>query len=145
MNTTWVLVAESSRAKIFAADGPRGTLQEIAALDHPEGRAHEQDLVSDLPGRTFDSAGQGRHAKEEAVSPKEQENIYFVKTIGEKLEQGRTHNEFDKLILIAPPAFLGLLRQHLPEQTRKRVSEEINKNLISMSLDEIRAHLPEKL
>jgi hypothetical protein len=54
----WVIAADSTACRIFAAGAPAGPLR-------------EQDLVSDLPGRTFDSKGAGRHAKQVPVGPKE--------------------------------------------------------------------------
>ncbi|MCW8855424.1 MAG: host attachment protein, partial [Gammaproteobacteria bacterium] len=51
MSTTWVVVADSSRARIFTAETSTSALQEIETLAHPEGRLHEQALSSDLPGK----------------------------------------------------------------------------------------------
>src|SRR5690606_9286808 len=95
----WIVVADSSACRLFAADAPAGPLQELEVLSHPEGRLHEQDLVSDRPGRTFDSQGAGRHAKEVEVGPKKHEAIVFAGRIAERLEAGRVRNAFDKLAL----------------------------------------------
>ena len=38
MARTWVLVAESSRAKLYAADGNLAPLSELEDLVHPAGR-----------------------------------------------------------------------------------------------------------
>ena len=48
--TTWVLVADNSRARIFSSDKPASVLQEIQDLTHPEARLHEGDLVTDRGG-----------------------------------------------------------------------------------------------
>ena len=58
---TWILIADGSRAKVFKVAG-KGKIEEKdeMAAAHPPTR----DLVSDRPGRTFDSLGDGRHAKE---------------------------------------------------------------------------------
>ena len=50
MKPTWILVADSSRARIFSAETPSSALIEINTLAHPQGRLHEQNLSSDLPG-----------------------------------------------------------------------------------------------
>jgi len=60
--TYWFIVANSTRARVIAITGRQGQPTEIAAWVHPESRLHEQELTSDLPGRSFDSHGQGRHA-----------------------------------------------------------------------------------
>ena len=141
----YIAVADSAGCRLFAADEPTGPLRELEDLSHPEARLHERDLVSDLPGRAFDSMGAGRHAMEVQVSPKKQEAINFAGRIAERLEAGRTNNEFDKLALVAAPEFLGLLRDKLSAPLRGLVTHEIGKNLVREDARTIRARLPEKL
>ena len=145
MANIWVVVAESSRAKIFTMNTPDGALNLKETFEHPEARQHEQFLVSDLPGRTFDSAGQGRHAKEEEVGPKKQEAIRFAKEITDYLEQARTRNEIERLVLVAPPQFLGLLRDSLSAKSAALVSQEIHKDLVKLDPLDTRRHLPARL
>jgi len=54
----WVLAADASRAKIWAASTPSSSLELVHEIESPEGRMHERDLTSDLPGRAFDSLKQ---------------------------------------------------------------------------------------
>ena len=145
MKKTWILVADSARARILLAESAKGALRELEDLAHPEGRMHESELTTDLPGRSFDSAGQGRHAMEQPVSPSEQEQIRFAKQLADRLEQARENGEYRQLILVAPPAFLGYLRKQLTPDVEKRVSFELDKDLARMSAGEIRDHLPEYL
>jgi protein required for attachment to host cells len=145
MLTTWIITADSSRARIFKTESPRGPLQELEVLIHPEARLHTQDLTSDFPGRTFDSAGEGRHAMGQPVDPKEQEAIRFAKHLADHLEAARVDGQFDKLIIAAAPKFLGQLRQHLSGQLTSMVTQEIDKNLTQHATKDIRNHLPERL
>ena len=143
MAITWVVVAESSRARIFSVENTKDPMDEILTLDHPDSRAHEQELTSDLPGRAFDSSGQGgRHALSTSIEPKQQETITFAKQIAELLDRHRKSSDYDKLIIFAAPAFLGLLRERMSDQTNKLVVYESNKNLVQLSLDKIREHIP---
>ncbi len=145
MSTTWVLVADTTRARIFQAMGPLGPLREIETLLHPESRLHTRDLTSDLPGRSFDSHGQGRHSMEVNVDPKQHETLIFVKQISERLDGAKENGEFEQLILVAPPALLGLLRKQLNTGVMQRVVHQLDKNIVRLRVDEIRQHLPEKL
>ena len=145
MKPTWVLVADSSRARIFSADTPSAPLKEINTLAHPEARLHEQNLTSDLPGHQGDSSGSGRHGFTDEIEPKEQEIIDFAKHIAKHLEQARATNKYKQLLIVAAPAFLGTLRNQLSDQTRKMVSIELDKNLTQQKPEEIRSHLPEFL
>jgi protein required for attachment to host cells len=145
MKPTWILVADSSRARIFSADTPSAPLKEINSLAHPEGRVHEQNLTSDLPGHHSDTTGAGRHGFQDETEPKEQEVIDFAKHIAKHLEQARSTNKFKQLLIVAAPAFLGTLRSELSDQTRKMVSIELDKNLTQQKPEDIRSHLPEYL
>lgn len=145
MPNTWLMVADTSQAKFFSVD-TKGLLNELEILEHPEGRLHVSELTSDLPGRAFDSAGNGgRHAMETKISPKEQEAIGFAKQIGTQLESHREKGEFEKLIVIAPPAFLGLLRKKMGPNITRTITKEIGKNLVGQTNQEIQKHLPEKI
>ena len=145
-NTTWVVVTDSSRARIFKTETALGPLQELAALAHPEGRLHAHELTSDLPGRAFDSSGLGgRHAMEQNIDPKENEALKFARQIAEYLENGQNENQFTKLVLVAAPKFLGHLRQSLSDRVVALVSQEIDKNLVQQTAEDIRRHLPERL
>lgn len=145
MKRVWVVVASSTVARLFATEAPTGQLEEMEEMVHTEGRLHEQKLVSDLPGRTFDSTGAGRHAKAPGVAPKEQEAVNFAIQVAGRLEAGRTEERFDGLVLVAAPHFLGLLRERLGPPTRDRVILELDKNLVHLDGREIRGHLPERL
>ena len=69
MPGTWVVVADSSAARIFVAGSPTSALQEIESYAHAEGRAHERDFRTDEPGTSHDSAGYAKHGMEPRVKP----------------------------------------------------------------------------
>jgi len=143
--TTWVVTADSSRARILEAKNRNGALVEVEALVRPESRLHGQDLLSDGPGRAFDSGGQGRHAMGTKIDVKQQEAIRFAKEVSEVLSAGHNHGRFDKLYIVAAPAFLGLLRDSLHGPLQHLVAGEVDKNLASHGVEEIRGHLPDYL
>ena len=142
MPITWVVVAESSRAKIFELDKKNSPLKELHGFAHTPSRTHEQQLTSDLPGRSQDSLGHGNHVMGTHTSAKEHETIEFAKIIGDLLDKARNSGKFDKLILMSPPAFLGTLRKSLSTETIKHVVSEIDKNLVRHDTNDIQAHLP---
>ena len=144
MSTTWVLVADSSRARIFTAKTSTSSLQEIETLAHPEGRMHEQDISSDLPGKDHGN-GSGGHAYQDENTPKEQEVINFAKRIAGHLNDAHNANKFHRLAIVAAPAFLGELRNQLSAQVNKLVCFDLNKNITLQSAEEIRKHLPKSL
>ena len=145
MADAWVLVADAARARIFSVGSPRATLHPVEQLVSPEARLHDRDINADRPGRTFDSFGEGRHAKSTNTSPKEQDAIRFAREVADHLEQGRVSNRFDRLIVVAEPHFLGLLRKAIKPVLEQMITLEINKDLSKANDRKIREHLPERL
>jgi len=144
MSKIWVVVSDTTRARIFNAPKGKGPLTETATLSHPEGRLHEGDLVSDKPGRARDN-GNGSHDMGHEAAAKEEEAERFAGYVCDELEAARNKGEFLKLYLIAAPHFLGLLRKHKSAGVDKLVVEEISKNLAGHSPEDIRKALPEYL
>ena len=143
--TTWILVADSSAARIFGTGEPTGPMTELEAMTHPEGRMSAHELTSDLPGRAFDSAGQGRHILESEVGPRQQAVIDFAHFLAKRLEKARVQRELQRLVLVAPPDFLGLLRKAIGAELQKLVVLELDRNLVKLPPKELRARLPERL
>ena len=148
MATTWILVADSSRARVLVLDRATGPLREIEGFVHPEGRLHEHDLTSDLPGRSATRKGAaahegdaGRHQVGTDESPKAHAIDTFAKQLADHLDRGRKAGTFARLVLIAPPEFLGLLRKHLSTETTRAVVKQVDKNLAQHDLEEIRLQL----
>jgi protein required for attachment to host cells len=138
----WILVAESSRARIFSSTRLNNpALKEVEDFVHPESRLHEGDLTTSKPGSDKNSQGQARHTLNDETSVKKQENLYFARELTERLESGRTRGEYKNLILVAPPGFLGLLRDNLSTESSKLVVREINKNLVHETTRQLEQHL----
>ena len=141
MKSTYILVADNSRARIFTADAPASPLAEIEALAHTEGRLHDRDITTDLPGKIKGEGSVG-HAFEQPTDPKKHEADVFAHRLAHYLEDAHNANKFEQLLIIAEPSFLGLLRNCLPEQVKKSVCFELDKNITTQSADDIRKHLP---
>ena len=143
MKPIWVVVADMSRARIFSTEMASGDIKEIETLAHPESRLHEQELDSDLPGK--DRGMSGAHNYEDQTLPKEKQAQEFARHIGNHLSDALNKNSYRKLHIVAAPSFLGTLRNQLSDQVRKHVESEIDKNLATHSVGDIRAHLPKSL
>lgn len=141
MGKRLILVADSSRARLFAAEKANTGLHEIKTFSHPEGRLHEQHMSSDLPGRHAGNTSSGSHTYQEETEPKDQEMIDFAKRLTSYLDDLVSEHKVNNLSIIAAPAFLGILRKNLSAQTDKLVSFELDKNLVTHSVDDIQKHL----
>jgi protein required for attachment to host cells len=144
MKLTWILVASNTHARIFTASTPSSALEEIEGMAHTEGRLHDRDMTTDLPGR-IKSTGGGGHALEQATDPKKHEADNFAGQIAQHLEAAHNANKYEQLLIVAEPSFLGLLRDHLPEHIKTHICFELDKNLTTHSAADIRNHLPQYL
>jgi len=141
MSDTWIVVADSSRARFFLLESRIEPLRELDGMVHAEGRMRGQDEVSDRQGGIAGGHGEGGHAFEAPTDLKHHEAEVFAKQIAEKLEHGRVNHDYRKLILVAPPAFLGALRQALNDHILELVDSSLDKNLVDEDEAAIRQHL----
>lgn len=146
MEKTWVLVADTTRARIFQADKPLGPLHEVETLVHTESRLHEQELTSDRrPGRNTGSNGGSGHSMGHEEDPKRQQGIRFAKQVSQFLDGAHNDRRFQRLYVVAAPAFLGDLRQNLAKPVAGTINGEVPKNVTRLNAADIRHHLPERL
>lgn len=141
MSDIWIVVADSSRARFFTLVSRREPLQELDDMVHTEGRMYEREEVSDRQGGIAGGHGEGDHTFEAPTDLKHHEAEVFARQIAEKLEQGRVNHTYNNLILVAAPAFLGVLRGVLNEHIQGLVSNSIHKNLVAESEAVIREHV----
>lgn len=144
MKSTWIVVANNSLARFFTAESQSSPLTEIEEMTHSEGRLHDREMTSDLPGKIKGEGGVG-HAFEQPTDPKKHEAEHFAQLVANHLEAAHNEHKFAQLLLVAEPSFLGLLRNQLSGQIRKLICFELDSNIATLSADEIRTHLPEHL
>lgn len=135
--TTLVVVAQRAEARFFVHEAPGRGLDEIADLVHPESRAHGIDLESDRPGRVHERHGPTRHAMGQEETTKEREASNFSREVAEAIRKRRVEEGFDRLVLVAEPGFLGLLREALDGPTAAAVFGEVHKNLTKAPVAQI--------
>ncbi|MEW6445201.1 MAG: host attachment protein [Pseudomonadota bacterium] len=120
-----------------------GTLIEFRDLAHSASLLKESDMASDAPGM---SSVMGMHSKfgmAEKISPKEEEAIRFAKEVADLLKHEA--GAYERLHVIAPPHFLGLLRADMDASVRAKVAGELDKEMTHFPADQIREHLPTRL
>ena len=137
----WLVTANASVAKVYRVSANR-SLELIGLLDHPASRLHNQDLVSDKPGRDFESMGHTRHSLEPHQSPKQHESQVFAKTLAAYLLQALQKGSYEALYLALSPNLLGLLRQELSPAVSKLIRGEVDKDMTQTDPKEIAENVP---
>ena len=142
MSKSWILVADAARARLFELPSRNANMMEIACYTYPDSRSPGQHGANGRLPRAQESANAIRHAIEPHTSLQEKHLAQFAEMLRETLKRGRMEERYDKLVLIAPPRFLGVLRECLDKRTRECVVDEIGLDLIGLSPVELRARLP---
>ena len=139
--TTWILVANGTHAIIACNRGPGYGIEPDIAHEFQGPNVHNRDIMSDAPGRAFDSAGQGRHAMEPPTDPQRNNQRAFAREIAAHIESAADRNVFDNLVLVAAPQMLGELRKYLSDTTTAKVTGELPKDLTHLPLHKLPGHL----
>lgn len=134
-DNVWVLVADRARARLFEFASGGQKLHEIACFDNPEAQIH--GTAKDHLPRSVESLGNVRHAIEPRTSLREKSIDQFARSLRDELEAGRTHQRYERLILIAPPRFRGALHRHLDKPLRSCISAEISRDLTKWPVERI--------
>ena len=143
--STLVTVAQRAKARFFRLDARTEPLEEIQDLAHPASRLHEGDLVTDSPGSQQERMGPQSRAMRPENSAKEHEAQTFAKEVAETLGKLRQQKGVHRLVLVAEPGFLGLLRKNLDGPTAKLVDAEIDKELTDLDAGALKERLKEVL
>lgn len=132
----WVVVCDGRKALILrnAGDAKFPNLQ--TQETHEDSNPRTQEQGSDRPGRVHESAGTGRSAVAQTDWHDQNEQAFLVK-LAKRLDQAVASGEAHKLIMIAAPRALGMVREAYSPAVRKAVKEEIAKDYVNRPVHEI--------
>jgi protein required for attachment to host cells len=146
MATTWIVAADESRARVLQVTGRKQNLTEVYDLVNPAGRAQDRELVTDAEPRFSGHGGVGKPGAAPTGGPPsdaerqgavEHSVRVFARDVGRYLDKARLEQRFDRLVLVAPPKFLGALRKELHKEVEKLVADELPKDLSWFNAREI--------
>jgi protein required for attachment to host cells len=138
-----VIVADQRDANFFDVATPQADPQACGSL-HNDAARPDRDLETDRPGRRFSgSDNNNRHGVDGERSTERHELELCALEVARTSDGARTRHEFDRLVLIAAPRMLGLLREALPAACRSVVAAEISKDFVHHDLETIRDAIPQ--
>lgn len=152
--TKWILIADASRARLFRDEDTRGAFTLLDSLEHPSSRARARDLMADANGRkpsgmTRGGADAGAGAGSSSArpgaapftDPKAVEAEKFARDLAARLNKGLHEHAYDRLVVAAPPHFLGVLKHLLDGEVTKHVDRFINKDLTQHDKADVESHV----
>jgi protein required for attachment to host cells len=136
----FVVVADGRKMLFFRNDGdaayPNLVVERVREQDNPPSR----DQATDAPGVAFSSNGPGRSTYEETDFHQLEEDRFAAET-ADRLRKRALANNFEKLIVVAPPRTLGELRKHYHKEVSDRLIAELDKDLTGHPVKEIESAL----
>jgi protein required for attachment to host cells len=141
--SAWVLVADGQRARVLERGAIGAPWRELEAEARTVANPPSRERGAERPGRVRESVGEARHAIEPRRDPHEAAKEAFARELADRLEAAAEAGLFERLILVAPPAFLGHLRAALGAAAGHRLRGSLDLDLTRAPLAEIVARLPE--
>ena len=143
-----VLVADGRKMLFFRNEGdgefPNLEVERKRVEENPK----DSEQGTDQPGRGFTASGSPRtptgvtgganhrSAYEETDFHQLQEDR-FAAEAAELLKERALRNDFESLVVVAPPKTLGELRKHYHKEVEKRLAAEVPKDLTNLPVEEI--------
>ena len=139
---TWILIADAGRARVLENSGPgRGTTEVDGLSSESALPGATSEIVADRQGRSFESVGATRHPLEPHTDPRKKLKRDYLEMLADQLDERLQAGDFDKLVVVAPPPALGILRRAYSHRVSSVVSGELAKDLTKVPDHQLGSHL----
>jgi protein required for attachment to host cells len=136
----WVVVCDGRKALVLENVGDDKFLNLKTREVYDQEDAKTSELGTDAPGRAINSVDARRSSMEQTDWHDQAENA-FLETLARRLNAAVEAGEARKLVVVAPPRALGVLRQAYSSNLRDAVHIELDKDLVKLPVHEIEKHL----
>jgi protein required for attachment to host cells len=137
----WILVGNASRVRLFSADAQGENWALLEEFFHEESRAKNGELLNQPDNPNAGSLHKPQ-PENEPDGRKEVEHERFAKELSHRLDRGVDDHQFDRLIIAAPPAFLGRLRRVLSTRVRQRVVLDLDADYSNVASKDLPSRVP---
>jgi protein required for attachment to host cells len=142
-----LIVADQSEARFYDLDGMDAQLHPAGRFVDPDAPVRDPELGAALRGydRSVDGNSRvavGSRSASAEPRPRKDAAMRFARQVAAELDAARRRDGFDRIVLMAGPAFIGLLRSALSERVRATLVAEVRKDLITEDLGGVRALVP---
>lgn len=141
---TWVLIADGEKALFLRNDvdaqDPDLNVVRIEEQDNPK----DIDQSANRPGRMPDT-GQGQRSALDDTDWHQLAKERFADDLADILYKQAHKGAFERIVIVAPPATLGELRDKMHQEVTDKVIAEIDKTLTNHPIDEIETLLTREL
>ena len=138
-NNALVLVTDGRKTLFFRNEGDENQI-DLRSEDFDEREdLKDREMKTDAPGAIGQSAGySGRVAYEETDFHQLEEDRWAM-AAAEEVNKRVLRNDFDQLVIVAPPKTLGQIRKKLHKEAERRLLCEIPKEMTGRPTPDIEA------
>ena len=137
---SYILVADGAKMLFFRNEGDAENLNLTVVAAEQQADLYDREIKTDTAGQKPAGAGTGGSTAGQADFHRQSEDR-FAAEAAERINRAALANEFERLIIVAPPKTLGELRKHYHKQAESRIAAEIAKDLTGHPVDRIEAVL----
>jgi protein required for attachment to host cells len=134
---SYVLVADGAKMLFFRNEGDADNLNLTVLAAEQQADQYDRDIKSDQAGRKPGSPGSGGGSTAGEADFHQQAEDRFAAEAAGRINRAALANEFENLIIVAPPKTLGELRKHYHKQAEGKIAAEIAKDLTGHPVDRI--------
>ncbi|HZI09328.1 MAG TPA: host attachment protein [Myxococcus sp.] len=140
--TLWILVGNASRARLFATDAKaQGDWLLVEEFHHEESRTKTSELLNQPDNPNAGSLHKPQ-PENEPDGRRELEHDRFARELSGYLDKGFDRHAFDKLVIAAPPEFLGRIRKTLSSRVKQRVLLDVDADYSNVSARDLPDRVP---
>ena len=136
-HNTFVVVADGKKMLFFRNEGDADYPKLEVERKREQEDLKDSEMKTDGPGSTFDASGGAGRSSYEETDFHQLEEDRFAHETADMLKRWALRNDFESLIVVAPPRTLGELRKHYHKEVEKRLAGEIAKDLTGHPVLEI--------
>ena len=131
-----VLVADGTKMLFLRNKGDEELIDLRTEAHDKRADRKDSDLKTDAPGTQSPRVGIARDTMAETDFHQQEEDIW-VKEAAEELKKRALRNDFEALVIVAPPKALGVLRKELHKQVERRIVLTVNKEMTDRPIPDI--------
>lgn len=137
MKRTWILVANSARARCFECSADRGVLELLSSFECPQSRAKGLEPGGDRAGREEMGHGHGSADLGQRASARLVVRDVFARDLARFLSAGIAAQRCSALVILASLPFLGRVKAHLSPSAGKALTSAIGRDMTGLDTGEV--------
>jgi len=136
----WIVVADAHVGRIYATDELVERLDLVEEL-----KEHGHRVVHGSGGAPTHVPGAGRGAGQAHGDPHKLGEEKFARAVADALDEGARRHAYERMVLIAPPVFLGQVRAELAAQAKGRLVASVHHDWTQLGLNDLRSRVKKEL